>query len=384
MRKLNKTIIAAAMASTFAFAAPAFAGSTIYQNGDQKLQLEGLFYLNMYSENYNPGTGAPKTDTLGLHTDRAYITLKYHFNKDWYARFTTDLGNEAGNLNHAQNVYVKYAYLEGKLADDAVVLRLGQSHTPWIDHEESLMHYRFIENTMSDKLNFDSSSDLGIGFYGKGLADGKVGYWITETDGHGYGNGTASKVMDFDSRISIYPIKGLEIAGQFRNGYRGTKTSANNGIESTFYQVMIDYGMDNTFRIGANYVNNKDDGKATPNTFKNHGGNITSGFAVAVPAIGSTVKSTGWDVWGWYNFPGTDFGLFGRYDYDENKSNFLNAGATLYKEKVTHYVVAAAYRPIKGLTFALAADNTEIKDQGGYAGQNPKDTRYGLYSQVSF
>jgi hypothetical protein len=382
MRKFTNIKMAAAVASTMAFAAPAFAaGVALTGNGDSKLNVEGLFYLNTYQESSDPGNGGAKTDTLGLHTDRAYITVKYTFDDNWYARFTTDLGNESKTLSHGQNVYVKYAYLEGKLAGDQAVLRIGQSHTPWIDHEESLMKYRFIENTMGDKLNFDSSSDLGLGLYGK-LAGGMIDYFVTETDGHGYGNGSASKTMDFDSRLGIHPIKGLEIAGQFRDGYRGTKTSANNGIQSTYYQVMIDYGMDN-FRVGANYLNNKDDAKAAGNTFTGHGGNISSGFATAT-AIGQQVKSTGWDVWGWYDIPNTQFGLFGRYEYSENKSNFLAGAGTLYKEKVTHYVAAASYRPIKNIIFALVADNTEIKDQGGVSGLNPKDTRYGLYSQVAF
>ncbi|HXH65339.1 MAG TPA: hypothetical protein VNH42_07525, partial [Mariprofundaceae bacterium] len=291
MRKIaNKMKTAAVAASMLAFAAPAFAGGvTVAENGDSKLKMEGLFYLNTYQESVDPGAGAAKTDTIGLHTDRAYVTVKYIFNNDWNMRFTTDLANES-TLGHRQNVYVKYAYLEGKLAGDQAVLRIGQSHTPWIDHEEGLMHYRFIENTMGDKLNFDSSSDLGLGLYGK-VANGMVDYWFTETNGHGYGNGATSKTVDFDSRIGIHPIDGLEIAGQFRDGYRGTKTSANNGIKSTYYQVMIDYGMDN-FRVGANYLNNKDDGKQAGNTFTSHGGNITSGFAVAA-APGLQVKSTG-------------------------------------------------------------------------------------------
>ncbi|HXH65229.1 MAG TPA: hypothetical protein VNH42_06970, partial [Mariprofundaceae bacterium] len=108
-----------------------------------------------------------------------------------------------------------------------------------------------------------------------------------------------------------------------------------------------------------------------------------SGFATAA-ALGQTIKSTGWDVWGWYDFPGTDFGAFGRYESSENKSNVLVGAGTLYKEKVEHYVAAVSYRPIKGVTFALAADNTKIKDFGGVAGLTKKDTRYGLYTQAAF
>jgi hypothetical protein len=383
MRKMTKNMtIAAAVASTLAFAAPAFAaGVALTGNGDSKLKVEGLFYLNTFAESKDSTTlPTTKTKTFGLNTQRAYITIKYIFNDNWYARFTTDMAGES-TLGHKQNVYVKYAYLDGKLAGKQAVLRIGQSHTPWIDHEESLMKYRFIENTMVDKANFDSSADLGLGLYGD-LADNMVSYFVTETNGHGYGNGSPSNAMDFDGRITIRPIKGLELDGQFRDGYRGTKTSTVAGIKSTFYQVMLAYGMDN-FRIGANYLNNKDDAKATGVAWTNHNGNLGSGFLTGTSVAGQQVKSTGWDVWGWYDVPGTDFGLFGRYENQENKANFLAAG-TLYKEKVQHYVAAAAYRPTKGVTLALALDNTEVKDFGGLSGHTVKDARYGLYTQVAF
>ncbi|HXH72184.1 MAG TPA: hypothetical protein VNI58_05150 [Mariprofundaceae bacterium] len=385
MKALIKSAAAIAM---LAFTAPAFAGGvTVAENGDSKLKMEGLLFLNTYSDKADITTagGTTSTKTVGLNVERAYVTLKYIFNSDWSMRVTTDMQHEANLGSKKQNIFLKYAYLEGKLAGDQAVLRIGQSHTPWIDHEESLWKHRYVENTMVDKFAFDDSSDLGLGLYGK-VADGLVNYWLTETNGSGYGNGAATNGLDFNSRIGINPIEGLEVDLQFRDGYRGTKTYVanvtNSGIKSTMWQVMASYGQGDFFRVGANYLSNKDDNKTAANVFKSHGGNITSGFAT-IAAAGDQVKSTAWTVWGWVNFPDTDFGAFGRYDRVENKGTFGGVAAAS-KEKIDHYVAGVEYHPIKPVTLALVMDNTKGTGMGGTATNTRKDTRYGLYSQVAF
>ena len=215
----------------------------IKKNNDGQLKLEALFYLNTYSQKADTTTaaGTTSTKTSGLAVDRAYFTAKYSFNDDWMMRLTTDMGAEA-TLGKQQNIYLKYAYLQGKLAGDAAVLRLGQSHTPWIDYEQGLWGHRYVAKVMSDQYKFDDSSDLGIGLKGK-LLDGMIGYWITETNGTGYGNGARSNGLDFNSRLGIYPVDGLTLDFQFRDGYRGTKTNVasvgTSGVKSTFWQGMI-------------------------------------------------------------------------------------------------------------------------------------------------
>jgi len=386
MKATLKTIAAVAM---FAFAAPAFAGGvTVANDGVSKLKVETLFYLNTTSNKTDTTTaaGTATTKKTGLAVDRAYLTLKYSFNEDWMMRFTTDINQDTNLAGKKQNVYLKYAYVEGKLADDAAVLRLGQSHTPWIDYEQGLWGHRYVSKVMSDNFKFDDSSDLGIGLKGK-LADGMVGYWVTETTGAGYGNGAGStNGMDLNARIGVYPVEGLTLDVQFRDGYRGSKTysapagganpAANNGVKSTMYQVMATYGMGKDFRVGANYINSKDKLKGTAAPFSAHGSTV-----FAPTTIGDQVKSTGYGVWGWANF-GEGFGAFGRYEKLDNKA-IIGGVAQALKEKATHYVGGVEYTPLKGVTFGLAIDSSKVTNRGGVAANAQKSTNYGLYSQIA-
>ncbi|MCF7822508.1 MAG: hypothetical protein K9M17_08750 [Mariprofundaceae bacterium] len=374
MKPIFKTIAAAAM---LACAAPAFAGGIVVAEKDQsKLKLEALFYLNTYSQKADTSTvaGTTSTKTVGLHVDRAYFTAKYYFNDDWMMRFTTDVGNEAA-LGKDQNVYLKYAYVEGKLAGDAAVLRMGQSHTPWIDYEQGLWGHRYASKVISDQYKFDDSSDLGLGLKGK-LADGMAHYFVTATNGSGYGKGVATNGIDFNSRVGFEPIDGLTLDFGYRTGTRGTKTHVNNvstaGVKSTLTQIMATYGVGKDFRVGANYLSNKDKAdSATAST--THGGNVSSGYATA--AIGDQVKSTAYSLWAWGKFNG-NMGAFARYETLNNKM------AGLTDEKITRFMGGVEYNPIKNVTFALVGDNSKLTNRGGAAANGRKDTRFGLYSQI--
>jgi len=361
MKALIKSAAAIAM---FAFAAPAFAGGvTVAEDGDSKLKMEALFYLNTTMDKTDTQAGTT-AKSVGLAVDRAYLTLKYSFNSDWMMRFTTDINRDTALAGKKQNVYLKYAYLEGKLAGDAAVLRLGQSHTPWIDYEQGLWKHRYVSKVMTDTLKFDDSSDLGIGLKGK-LADGLIGYWVTETTGAGYGNSAGStNAVDLNARVGIYPIEGLTLDVQFRDGYRGTKTwnaatqTNNLGTKSTLTQVMATYGMGHDFRVGANYISNKAVNKTT---------NVTT-------------KTTGFGLWAWANF-NEQFGAFGRYESSKAKVTNVTVDA-----KTTRYVAGLEYTPVekKNIHFSLATDYSKTTNVGGVAANFSKTTRTGLFTQVGF
>jgi len=388
----------------FAFAGPAFAGGVqvddtsltdilmekgvltkadvdaIKKNNDGKLKLEALFFLNNYYQNAKTSTATTATSTksVGLAVDRAYFTAKYSFNDDWMMRLTTDMGTETA-LGKQQNIYVKYAYAEGKLAGDAAVLRVGQSHTPWIDYEQGLWKHRYVAKVMSDQYGFDTSADLGMGLKGK-LMDGTVGYFATVTNGTGYSNGTRTTTgRDLSARIGFYPIDGLTLDVQYYNGYKGTKTSLTKGVQSKFYQAMVSYKVGD-FRIGANYLNNKDTAKGANNSTI-HDGNVTGTYRTA--AIGDKSDSTGYSLWTTGKLGG-GFGAFGRYEKLDNK--FTNAAgvANTLKEKITRLVGGVEYTVVKGIDFSLVYDRTELKNQGNVTTNKRTDDRFGLYSQVKF
>jgi hypothetical protein len=351
MKTILKTIAVAAM---FAFTAPAFAGGvTVAADGTSKTKVEALFFLNTTMDTTKVN-GTKTAESNGLAVDRAYLTVKHYFNDDWMMRFTSDMESASGAGGKQQNIYLKYAYVEGKLAGKAAVLRLGQSHTPWIDYEQHLWGHRYVAKVTSDYFKFDDSSDLGVGLKGK-VADGMVKYWATATTGAGYGNKTGStKGIDYNFRVGVYPIEGLTLDVQHRTGYRGTKTFGVAGTKNTLTQVMASYGMGKTFRVGANWLSNK--GRDSKGVNK-----------------GTNIKANGYSVWGTAKFAGS-FGAFARYDSMKDK------GATgVQTAKNTRTVAGIEYSPIKNVTFSLAGEEYKNAVVGG---NTTKNSRIGLFSQI--
>ncbi len=352
MKATIKTIAALA---TLAFATPAIAGGvSVFDDGESKLKIGGKVFADVTSYKATDGAGATTAKINAARIERAYLTAKYSFNKDWMMRITTDVtlakDLNAGGKNN--NIFLKYAYLEGKLIGKAAVLRLGQSHTPWIDYEQGLWKHRYMSKVMTDTFKYDASSDVGIGLKGE-LADGMVGYWATLTNGAGYSHidRTGNK-MDFNSRIGFYPIEGLTLDFQYRTGYLGKNQFNAAAAKNTLYQVMATYGMGKDFRIGANYAAND----------------------VSPVGGGAKIKNKMYGVWGWAKIAG-DFGAFGRFE--SNKDN----AAAATKKKDDHYSVGVEYFPVKGVTLALGYDATKSTLGGA---SNGKTSRIGLWSETKF
>jgi hypothetical protein len=362
--KIKTLIRTAALLATAAIATPAFAGGvTVAEDGASKLKIGGKFFLNATDYKVTKN-GVTDTKTRGVAVDRAYFTAKYYFDHDWMMRITTDVHLASGLAKKNNNIFLKYAYVEGKLMGDAVVLRLGQSHTPWIDYEQGLWKHRYVSKVLVDTQGYDASSDLGIGLKGK-VADGLVGYFVTATNGAGYSHPTTKKTagssIDFDSRVSFYPVKGLTLDFGYRTGYKGTKSLikgvTGTNVKSTMYQVMASYGT-HDYRIGANFINNvqKVDGAAT---------NFSKEDSIA--------------LWGWGKFA-DGFGAFGRYENTKDKL----AANSANPQKEVRYVAGLEYFPRKNVTFSLVADNTKFTNLANAAGQTETKTQIGLYSQVKF
>ena len=367
---MNTTIKIIATAAILAFATPAMAGGvTVAEEGDSKLKLEGVFFTSFTQDKveYNAiaeglATAPVDAKAVGLSVDRAYFTAKYYFDKNWYARITTDVQLETGLVKRDNNIFLKAAYLEGKLAGDALILRIGQSHNPWIDYEQGLWKHRYASKVAADQYGFDYSFDLGVGLKGT-LADGLFKYFATATNGAGYGSGnTKFNAVDYNGRIGIYPVKGLTLDVQYRTGYKGTKTwnpatqSNTPGTKSNFIQAMITYGATKNYRVGANYMYDKATDKST---------NIAT-------------KQNGYAVWAWARF-GDYIGAFARF---ENLKTKVDGNAI--EMTTTHYVAGLEYFPIKNITFALVADQDKDKNFSNTIGATKKVTRVGLYSEFKY
>ncbi len=410
MNKIKTSIVAAVIAM-LGISSPAFAGGAqldnksltdvlvqkgiltkadakaIKHNNDGKLKLGAKFFLNATRTEKDVKTATPvtsnKTRTTGLNVDRAYLTAKYYFNNDWMMRITTDTNREP--TVKGNNIFLKYAYVEGKLLGKAAVLRFGQSHTPWIDYQQGQNKHRFVFKTFVDTWKFDDSSDLGIGLKGK-LAGGKLAYWVTETNGQGYGKGNigtnGNNALDLNSRISLYPMKHLSLDLQFRDGYRGSKTYVNNtataGIKSTLFQAQVAYTT-HAYGAGIGYVNNKDSAKDASGLSVKHGSSYT--LTTAAGGV-KDLKSTGLYLWGRSNL-GNGFGAFGTYERLTNKRQKVLL-ATEADEKISRFVLGLEYSPVKHVTFAAVIDKESFKNTAGVVNDKTTQTKAGIYSQIKF
>lgn len=350
-------------------------GITVAEKGDSKLKLEGLLFLNTYQKTVTKADDT-ETKTLGLNLDRAYFTAKYYFDPTWMMRITTDVGQE-DTLGKKSSVYIKYGYVEGNFSP-AAQLRLGVSHTPWIDYEQGLWKHRYASKVFIDTNKFDASSDAGVGLKG-GFSSDMIKYWITATNGNGYGDISPSKTMDLDARVSVYPIKGMTLDLQVRNGYKGTKTEIDSvstkGIKNNLFQFMATYGEKNLYRLAAGYARNKSDNKDIAGTTK-----VTaSGYRSIAD---ETVTDKGYYLWAWGKFPGTEFGAFGRYESKKASSDL----AATAEEKTSRYLLGLEYMPRSNVNFSLVVDQSKIENYRLASGNasDYKDNRIGVYSQIKF
>ena len=358
--------IAAALAACLTGASAAVAEITVFENGEQKLTIGGKSYINFTLSNTETRNGAgvvtSDVDQNGLAIDRFYLEAKYRASKVWSGRITMDVNNEqdpnpapTGPLDRNMNVYLKYAYIEGNFRPE-LQLRVGLSHTPWIDYEQGLWGHRYVSKVASDLFGFDHSADYGVGLKGD-VVDGMIQYWATVTNGGGYSNPNRTEGLDFNGRVTFSPreVDGLEVSGQYRNGYMGTKTGPGTGNKSSFFQAMVSYAQED-WRAGVNYMDN-----------------TTEPFASAFD-----VDDSVYSLWGWAKVG--EYGGFGRYDHRKNE----NAAAVPVAAKTDHFVVGVEMWPAKGLTLALAWDYSKTKNNGNTTGAQSKSNKFGLYSEYKF
>jgi len=359
---LKATIKAISALAMFAFAAPAFAGGVnVYDDGESKLKMGAKVFVDMTQKTTKDTAGNTTARTTGFNFNRAYLTAKYNFNSDWMMRVTTDAAVETkAGLGKTTNVFVKYAYVEGKLVGDAAVLRFGISHNPWIDYEQGLWKHRYFSKVTSDEFKYDDSADLGIGLKGE-LADGMVKYWATEVNGGGYGNISATDATDTKLRVGIYPVKGLTLDVGYNTGYRGKKTFNTTPGKQTMYQIMATYGMGHDFRVGANYIANKDRTTKTANG----------------------VDSNTYAVWGWTKV-GAGFGLVGRYEVQDAFSLSAIGTRGAVQEKRARTIIGLDYSPVKHVDVTIGYTLDKTTNDKYVLGTNTRSTQIGMWTQYKY
>jgi hypothetical protein len=289
-----------------------------------------------------------KTDAsgTGLDVKRFYLSIDHKFNDVWSANLTTDF-NYVANDGETQ-LFVKKAYLQGAFSKLAT-LRVGSANMPWIPFVEDWYGYRFVENTLIDRLKFGTSADWGAHLLGD---SGIVNYQVSAINGGGYKNPSRSGHVDFAARVGVQPVKGLMFAVGGYDGDLGQDTQSVSALHSARrVDAMAAWNRDG-LRLGAEWF------RAT--NWKN----------VATPL---TDSADGWSAWGSYDFARAS--VFARYDR-VNPSKQIDPSLT-----DTYWNAGVAFPITKGVRVAVAYKDERLRN---HTSVDIKTREIGAWGEVKF
>ena len=306
--------------------------------------ISGRMYYDITNiDNKNAGVASSSNGT-SFDIKRFYLGVDHKFNDTFSANLTTDVtyAKNPTETNVAE-IYIKKAYLQAKF-DDAFIVRVGSADMPWIPYAEDIYGYRYVENTLVDRIKFGNSADWGVHVLGK-FEDGLIAYQFSAVSGAGYKKPIRTNSPDYEGRVSLN-YEGFQLAV---GGYTG-KEGVTYGTVSTHtydrFDALAAYTADG-IRVGVEYFDASNHGNET-------GLVSTNGY--------------GYSPFASYQFD-PEWGVFGRYDYVRPYSQdaFHKAFHNDY------YNFGISYSPAKIVDFALvykhdAGTDGSITDSNGTIG----------------
>lgn len=260
----------------------------------------------------------------GLDVKRFYLGFDHRFDDIWSVNLTTDF-NYSSSDGETQ-LFVKKAYVQGKF-DKSAVLRIGSADMPWIPFVENYYGYRYVENTLIDRLKEGNSADWGL-HLGGNVAD-ELNYAVSVVNGGGYKNPTRTNAVDVEGRVGYAPIDGMILAVGGYSGKLGKDVQGGTPTFNTASRVdaLAAYAS-KTFRVGVEYFS------------ADNWANVVTPYSD---------KASGWSVWGSLNLDGP-FSLFARCDDAKLSKNidplardkYFNAGVQYEVNK--NLVLAAVFK----------------------------------------
>ncbi|SEJ36790.1 porin [Frateuria terrea] len=306
----------------------------------------------------NSDTGKTDASGTGLDVKRFYLGVDHQFNDIWSANLTTDFNYVSSDGE--TNLFVKKAYVQGKF-DQAAVLRIGSADMPWIPFVENYYGFRYVENTLTDRLKYANSADWGVHLGGDIGANKVANYAVSVVNGGGYKNPGRSKGVDIEGRVGFVPFEGMIVAVGGYSGHLGKETeSIDTPHTAQRGDVMVAYA-DKKVRVGAEYFTAKDWGN------------------LVLSPVGD--KADGYSFWASYALT-DDVALFGRYD-NAKLSKDLDGQA-----KDVYYNLGLQYQVAKGFKLAAVwkhekADHS-VSDPVPPHVQNVKTNEIGVFGEVAF
>ncbi|HHW4680018.1 MAG TPA: porin [Xylella taiwanensis] len=285
----------------------------------------------------------------GLDVKRFYLSVDHAFNNIWSANVTTDF--QYSSAISSTELFIKKAYVQGKFYD-SFVLRVGAADMPWIPFVERFYGYRYVENTLTDRLKYGNSSDWGLHAYGD--VTQQLNYAVSVVNGGGHKNPTRTKGMDVEGRIAFMPIQNMVIAVGGYSGKLGKETEVTSA-ENTYTRgdVMVAYA-DSRFRMGGEYFMAK---------------NLNNVLTLY------TDKSSGWSVWGSVALTSGGINAFGRYDKTDLSKT---SDPSLYDK---YWNVGVEFPIMKNLKVATAYKYTRQKNNTNTDLENKE---WGIWGDLTF
>lgn len=338
----NKYLAAALVAGGSCLAMQAQADSSWADN----TRLSGNMYWDLTSINTQMNGADIDPNGLGFDVKRFYISVDHDFGDSWSADFTSDF-NYLSTDKETQ-VFVKKAFVQ-KHWSDAANLRLGSAGMPWISFVDSMYGYRFVENTLIDRLQFGNSADWGAHFLGK---SGDFDYAFSVVNGGGYKNPSRSKRVDEEGRVAFEPVDGLTVALGAYTGDRGQNTETTSAINTASrWDFLANYKV-SAFHVGVEYFS------------ADNWNNVTSA---------ATDKADGYSLFGDYSIT-PDVAVFARYD-SARPSKDINS--TL---KDTYYNFGVSFKSNEQITWAVAYKSEKLADNTNEI----KTSELGVWAQIAF
>ncbi|MFI4967482.1 MAG: carbohydrate porin [Gammaproteobacteria bacterium] len=339
----------------------------------------GLIFTDLTSISTTQDTAAGSTDKdpngFGLDVKRGYFIVNHTFDDAWSANLTTDFNlakfslsgtdtansdpvTVSGNAPETQ-LFVKNLYLQGHFNDWAT-LRVGAASMPWTSYVESVYGYRFVENTMTDRSGYANTADWGVNLNGKGEL---VNYSASLVNGGGYKNPGRSKGMDFEGRLAFTPLDGdLIVALGGYTGKRGLDTEATPATHTASRADLLLAWKASGLTVGLEWFSASD------------WNNVTT--LVGKP----TDDSSGASLFASYDFPGTPYSVFGRYDDVKPLKD------TDPSQEDKYYNAGFAWKSSPNITWALAYKSDKVTDNQklGNTMDALKTQEFGIWAQIKY
>ena len=314
-------------------------------------QLSGKMFFDLTNIDQTNRGVKSNASGVGFDVKRFYLGVNHKFDDTWSVNLTTDF-QYVSSLDSAADIYVKKAYIQGKFSD-ALVVRAGSADLPWVPFAENYYGYRYVENTLIDRLKFGTSADWGLHAGGE-LADKRLNYAVSAVNGGGYKNPSRSQSMDFEGRVGFVPVEGMVVAVGAYSGKLGKETQNVNALHTaTRADVMVAYAKD-AFRVGGEYFR------------ANNWNNVLSAAAD---------NAEGYSLWGSWGFGKSGITAFARYD-NADLSKKINPSL-----KDTYYNVGVEFPIRKGVKLAAVYKKENKKDN---AKIDQKTQEIGMWGEIAF